>query len=289
MYKNLFLFFIVLLVGCSSNPISLYTENVNILPLNKHHLPEINGVLHVQVKGFRYSYIFIPKEPTTKPAQVTTKPYKSMAPIETEPVFDFFKDKTDLKGATKKLFKIPSSVSGSCFVVAKINSYYYSVTARHVVLIPEPKVYIDGQKGEIIKIFSAIDIAIIRFKSNKKYPIYKFNEAKLMEDAWIVGFPASIDGKKRKFAVKGQICNVSKHETWFSGGGAPGMSGGTILNKKNEVLGVVTRFLTTDRHCDNFIHSVPPHLFKSRLKVILLKEQIKELAKKINFLESLKM
>jgi len=273
MHKLILFGLVFILIGCSLQvPYIVTTDNVTVIQRLPEGGPNTNGVLHLKVKGCRYSYDLIP---TTQPV---TKPKASMTPITQEPIFDFFKDK---QNNNRKFFEHATNSSGSCFVVAKQNGYYYAITARHVVQLPKAKITIDGQKGEIVSILNRVDAAIIRFKSNKKYPIYKLSEnAKILDTVWLVGFPGDVTGIVRKFTVKGSICNVSKTEIWFSGGGAQGMSGGPMINSRNEVFGVISRFISTLQPCDNFVDNVPSRFFMYELESILIKERIKNLTKK---------
>jgi len=268
------------------------------------HIPDTSGVLHVKVKGCRYYYLWQkPPKPTTQPTtQPTTKPTTQpkiivpiskiiglspmpLTPFTEEPIFDILGQGETIKEATRKLMKRPVSSSGSCFIVAKQYGYYYAITAKHVILVPEAKVFIDEQQGEIISIASSADVALLRFKSNKIYPIYKSTiNTKILDSAWLVGYPGDVLGTIRKFTVKGSVCNISKTEIWFAGGGARGMSGGPMFNDKDEVVGVISRFLPALKPCDNFINSVPSRFFKYEVEAVLSKEKIKKLTNKINAL-----
>jgi len=155
-----------------------------------------------------------------------------------------------------------------------------------VIMIADAIILIDQQKGEIVTVLNRADIAILKFKSNKIYPIYKSSlNAKVLDDAWLVGYPGDVIGTIRKFTVKGNVCNVSKIEIWFSGGGAKGMSGGPMLNNKDEVIGVISRFIPSIPTCDNFVNSVPARFFKYELELILSKERIKNITNRINILK----
>jgi hypothetical protein len=287
-------------------PMIVSADHLSVIQNTRGHVPDTNGVLHVKVIGCRYYYLWTkpPKtttqpttQPTTKPTtQPTTQPRiivpiskiiglspMPLTPFTEEPIFDFFAKGEGIKEATKKLMKRPVSSTGSCFIVAKQYGYYYAITARHVILVPEAKVFVDGQQGEIVSITSMADVALLKFKSNKTYPIYKSTtNAKVLDNAWLVGYPGDVIGTVRKFTVKGSVCNVSKTEIWFAGGGARGMSGGPMLNDKDEVIGVISRFLLSLKPCDNFINSVPSRYFKYEVEKILLKEKIKDLTNKIN-------
>jgi len=276
MHKLTLLILIFVFSGCTM-PIFVETEHLSVF--KKDHIPNTDGVLDVQVKGYSYYHLWVPKESTTRPK---TK----LSPITQEPIFDFFSDGEGIEGAIRKLKKRPASSSGSCFIVAKQNDYYYAVTARHVIMIADAIILIDQQKGEIVTVLNRADIAILKFKSNKIYPIYKSSlNAKVLDDAWLVGYPGDVIGTIRKFTVKGNVCNVSKIEIWFSGGGAKGMSGGPMLNNKDEVIGVISRFIPSIPTCDNFVNSVPARFFKYELELILSKERIKNITNRINILK----
>ena len=278
MYK-ITLLVLLFLSGCSL-PVFLESDYVYVTQKTKH-IPNSSGVLYLRVKGC--SYYYAPKEPTTKPKpKPTTRPGVSL--ILEEPIFDFFGK--GIEGAERKLMERPVSTSGSCFIVGKVNGYYYAITAKHVVAIPKAKIFIDCQKGEIVSMLPIADIAILRFKSDKTYTIYKMStHAKVLDDAWTVGYPGDIIRTIRKFTVKGSICNISKTEIWFSGGGARGMSGGPMLNDKDEVIGTVSRFLPSVYPCDNFVNNVPSRYFKYAVESVMYKEKIKEIINKINVLE----
>jgi S1-C subfamily serine protease len=279
MYKITLL---VLLVfsGCSI-PSFIETDNITIFQRSVH-VPNTNGVLHLKAKGYSFFN------------WITNTKLAVMPPTDEEPIFDFdfFENGENLKKAKerlKKLKKYPVMSTGSCFIVDKFNDYYYAVTAKHVVAMIEPEVFIDNQKGEVVYVLPRADAAILRFKSNKIYPIYKISiKAKVMDDAWLVGYPGDVIHTIRKFTVKGYVCNVSKTELWFAGGGARGMSGGPMLNDKDEVVGIISKFLPSLHPCDNFINNVPSRYFKYALEVIISKEKIKDLTNRINILKKKK-
>ena len=291
MYKLTLLILILVLSGCNVQfPILVEAEHLSVIQTPIDHVPNTNGVLRLRVKGYKYFYLWISNDPTTrpttKPAKRITIPKNDTSPITEEPIFDFFAGKEGIKGASRKLNKRPVSSTGSCFIVAKQSDYYYAVTAKHILMMAEAKVFIDQQEGEIISILNRADIAILRFKSNKVYTIYKSSiNSKVLDSAWLVGYPGDVLGTIRKFTVKGNVCNISKTEIWFSGGGAKGMSGGPMLNDKDEVVGVISRFLPSIVPCDNFVNNVPSRFFKYEMKAILLKEKIKSLTDRINILE----
>ena len=278
-------------------PMIVETDHLSVIQSPREHIPNTDGVLHVTIKGCSYYYVWLKPttQPTTQPSSIIKKVKLSpipLTPFTKEPIFDFnfdFFSKKYVKGTIRKLKKRKVNASGSCFIVAKQYGYYYAVTARHVVIIPEAKIFIDQQQGEIVSILNLADIAILRFKSNKTYPIYKSSiNSKVLDKAWLVGYPADVTKTVRKFTVKGNVCNVSKTEIWFSGGGARGMSGGPMLNDKDEVVGVISRFLPSIVLCDNFINSVPSRFFKYEVETILSKERIKNLINRINILEKKK-
>jgi len=214
MSKKLSIFIIFLLIGCSSTkPISIYTENLTILPPTSPHVPEIGGILFVKTAGYVDQIYYVnPQKSTTQPA---TKP-KTISPINPIDIKDLAPIKDD-SGDTiiPRAFRYKLTRSGSGFIAARQTGYYYVVTAKHIVMEKASEITIDDQPGEHVMSFKNVDVSILRFKSEREYPVYDFANTKFMEDAWIVGFPGSIDGKIRKFAVKGHICNISKFEIWF--------------------------------------------------------------------------
>ena len=192
--------------------------------------------------------------------------------------------KTDIIGIDD-IIKIPTKpvvrtvdIGGSCAVINYIDGWYYAVTAKHVVIFGK-KILVDNNEAEIEYTSPSLDLAIIRFKSDKRYHIYNLGRIRIGDSASLVGFPGDFFNKVRKFAVRGNVCGIEKNEIWFSGGGSKGMSGGPLLNSKNEVVGVVSRFLVTYPHNTSFICCIPIEDIRQKIEIIKIRSKIKRFFK----------
>ena len=135
---------------------------------------------------------------------------------------------------------------GSAVIAFKIKNHYYAITAKHIVKDTH-RILIDNTLGKVIVNFNHTDISMIEFKSNKKYPIYPFGKPKLGEEVWGIGYPKGLNPfRNKRFICKGNVCYISNKEIWYNGGGANGMSGGALLNKKGELLGIASNILVSN-------------------------------------------
>lgn len=136
---------------------------------------------------------------------------------------------------------------GSCFVVAQREDYWYAITARHVVDTPMyepsdsdgPSFTVDDKEYEVevIAIDSDEDIALIRFKSPETYRVYSFSKAEVGDSGITVGW-----SEGSRLVYKGNVITVDLGGfVAVNGGVVPGCSGGPVLNKKNEVMGITVR------------------------------------------------
>ena len=131
-----------------------------------------------------------------------------------------------------------SAGGGSAAVVAYRKPYWYAVTARHVVRSTD-WILADGHHLARVDSYSMTrDLALLRFKSSKKYKIYPLVRAKLGQACWVVGWP-----HPGRVVNRGWVSRISRSALWHNAGGASGCSGGAVLSANGELLGVVTSFL----------------------------------------------
>lgn len=137
---------------------------------------------------------------------------------------------------------------GSCFVVAQRGDYWYAITARHVVdtmrygpdLESEPIFTVDDEEYEIeiVRIDSDEDVALIRFKSPEIYRVYSFSKAEVGEPGTTIGW-----GRGSRLVYGGNVITIDIDGfIAVNGGVVPGCSGGPVLNKQNEVMGITVQF-----------------------------------------------
>jgi len=169
-------------------------------------------------------------------------------------------------------------IGGSCVVVSFIDGWYYAATAKHVVMFGQ-KIFVDNNESEIVYKSDVADIALLKFKSNKRYFIHNMGEATLGDISWSIGFPADVIGKSRKFVVRGAICYIGKNEVWTNGGGHKGMSGGALLNSKNEVIGVISRFMYSYPYNTSFICCIPIKEIRQKIEIIKIRSKIRNFFK----------
>ncbi len=136
------------------------------------------------------------------------------------------------------LIVLTDTGQGSCFVVAKRGDYWYAITANHVVAAEKfaQDITVDDEayETEIVRQYAEEDIAVIRFKSPEKYKIYSFARAELGEPCTAVGW-----SRGSILAYKGHVTSLDYGGYIVANGGVvPGCSGGVLLNKDDEIIGV---------------------------------------------------
>lgn len=122
------------------------------------------------------------------------------------------------------------------------NTYsYYICTMRRDTYGVETDQILDRYKVAFIDQHSVFDIAIVRVLVDKELPVMKLNFDPLhaLQEIYTVGFPFD-EGKMIK---NGEITyfDTSMLRYIVSADGAPGMSGGAIIDRKtNTLIGIIT-------------------------------------------------
>lgn len=160
---------------------------------------------------------------------------------------------------------------GSGVVIAKNQNTYYVLTAGHVVETNEGKLllksiilndvdqYDDVELEKSFYAFDSIDLAIVKFNSNKAYPIASLADYKIgIEDIlllFVSGYPVTKNPELERVLTIGFSTNkevgtigLAKNASSFSLGNEliytnesrPGMSGGPIFDKSGRVIGINT-------------------------------------------------
>ena len=139
---------------------------------------------------------------------------------------------------------------GSCFVVAQREDYWYAITAGHVVKAPTypyvqpefedgPSIAVDDEEYavEIVQIDSDEDVALIRFKSPEKYRIYLFSTVDVGESCIAAGW-----SRETFLRYPGSVVALDfKNFIVANGGVVPGCSGGPLLDKDGNVIGITAQ------------------------------------------------
>ena len=216
----------------------------------------------------RYSFA-IPSTTATLFAQNNTKP-----PTNTAQQKKPATEKTTKKpytGIVKKIDDIAQAVTvridsqkngnGSGAIIAKQGDTYYVLTAHHViknqdkytVTIPDGQVY-KLTPQQIITISADNDLAVVKFQSQKNYPIAQIASYE-PGNQWlfISGFPGSDKTKQRSLSAgvvqeKEQKEFRTKDKYSLQGGrglvytnlSLPGMSGGPVFDHEGRLVGINT-------------------------------------------------
>ncbi len=131
---------------------------------------------------------------------------------------------------------------GSCVVVAQDGEWTYALTAAHGVA-PDMVVDAEAYEAESVRVDTEQDLALIRFKSPETYMVYDFSRPVTGEACTTVGW---YNGGL--FVYMGNVVAVEFEGHTISNTGAiPGLSGGALLNKDNEIIGITIGIFTYGR------------------------------------------
>lgn len=143
---------------------------------------------------------------------------------------------------------------GSGILLNKQNSVYTVLTNAHVLRADNPPYHIQTPDGEIYKAdvqknvnFQNYDLAILQFSTIKKsYSVANLGTApKVGDEVFIAGFPMEEESEKISFVfIGGKVSLVlskaleAGYQVGYTNHLEKGMSGGALLNKQGEVVGV---------------------------------------------------
>lgn len=143
---------------------------------------------------------------------------------------------------------------GSGILLNKQNSVYTVLTNAHVLRADNPPYHIQTPDGEIYKAdvqknvnFQNYDLAILEFSTLKKsYSVANLGTvAKVGDDVFIAGFPVQEESEKISFVfIGGKVSLIlskaleAGYQVGYTNHLEKGMSGGALLNKQGEVVGV---------------------------------------------------
>ena len=150
----------------------------------------------------------------------------------------------------------PFSSSGSGVIIGKQGSTYYVLTAKHIfqyqddyrVVVRSKK---PGEDAEILKLeiiyrYPDADLAVFKFASVKQYKVAEVGEASQLRknsEVYVGGWPGAENREGFQFTpakvTNPRAGDLLNYEPTVPGEGVyPGMSGGAVLNKAGQLMGI---------------------------------------------------
>jgi S1-C subfamily serine protease len=158
------------------------------------------------------------------------------------------------KAAAMTVKILSTDFLGSGILLNKQNSVYTVLTNAHVLRADNPPYRIQTPDGEIYKAdvpknvnFQDYDLAILQFSSIEKvYSVANLGTVpKIGDEVFIAGFPMEEESEKISFVfIGGKVSLVlskaleAGYQVGYTNRLEKGMSGGALLNKQGEVVGV---------------------------------------------------
>ncbi|MDT9341473.1 trypsin-like peptidase domain-containing protein, partial [Trichodesmium erythraeum 21-75] len=148
------------------------------------------------------------------------------------------------------------SSSGSGVIIGKQGSTYYVLTAKHIfqyqddyrVVVRSKK---PGENAEILKLeiiyrYPDADLAVFKFASVKQYKVAEVGEASQLRknsEVYVGGWPGAENREGFQFTpakvTNPRAGDLLNYEPTVPGEGVyPGMSGGVVLNKAGQLMGI---------------------------------------------------
>ena len=153
------------------------------------------------------------------------------------------------------------------------------VTAAHVIrdsnsfIINFPETGQTIFHGDIVAVYPAFDIALLRLKNSKQKNYISLGNSdslKLGETVYALGYP---DNSQQPLNTKGTISGIRDDKIQTDAALNRGNSGGPLLNKKNEVVGINSSIFANSDGAGfaipiNYFKNVKENLFSSRSKIL---------------------
>ncbi|MEM9244270.1 MAG: serine protease [Cyanobacteria bacterium P01_F01_bin.153] len=180
---------------------------------------------------------------------------------------------------------------GSGVLVAHEGDLYYALTALHVVRTrgtvygirtSDGEVHIvddvdetdnivplGAERGEFGETISGLDLALVKFRSDREYPVATMGDSSRMEpgDRLVIsGWPNPDDAaaRRQRQSVNGQLTAVLNRPSFDGGysflydnGTRRGMSGGPVLNVAGELVGIHGRGRGAGNNCGGELEEEP--------------------------------
>lgn len=163
-------------------------------------------------------------------------------------------NKLKKRAATITVKVLSQDFIGSGFILRKNKFIYTAVTNAHVLRAGKSNYRIQTSDGQIYTAtpspkhkFGSDDLAVLEFRSEKKYPTATLGvHPKLGDRVFAAGFPADIEANKAKEFVfsPGKISLIlpkpleGGYQLGYTNNIEKGMSGGALFNQNGEVIGI---------------------------------------------------
>jgi hypothetical protein len=163
---------------------------------------------------------------------------------------------------------------GSATVVAQRDGWWWGVTCNHNVGRTET-ITVDGEIADVWVEDAANDLALVRWKSKRKYPVYAIGTPHVGQTVWCPGWTATFEDAPQsmrpaamplRHVRRGVVSWVGKNSLGYDGGAWRGFSGAPLLNDTGELLGIGQKmhpplglFLvcTHPRHVQDLLYTLP--------------------------------
>jgi serine protease Do len=202
------------------------------------------------------SIVFVNLEDSTSNRQSTLFANFSSIKVDEKEILSQEQLKKEAKTITAKV--LAGESWGSGIIVSKEGNLYTLVTNHHVLIFSKDKTYqVQAPDGEIYpgyiskKVdFQDNDLALVEFTSERKYKVASLatlSNYDKKEEVFAAGFPLEIESRKKAkglYLTNGYVAQLSRlhfaggYQIGYTNSVKKGMSGGPLLNKKGEVIGI---------------------------------------------------
>lgn len=163
----------------------------------------------------------------------------------------------------------PEIGAGSGCIIAQTEQHWYIGTARHVVE-GQPVLIVDWRVAELVVMDDKYDLAILRIPhTGQNYRILLFGKAQMGQSVRSYGFhwQNNLYAPELMLMV-GHISCLDFDGFYTTNGGLfPGSSGGPLLNKSRELLGIASRVPVVWGHPNHMVACFVPSKYLQELLV----------------------
>lgn len=168
--------------------------------------------------------------------------------------------------------------SGSCFIVAHKDGYWYAITAKHCVeevdqwrntVRDYPRLVVGNVEAELLRKDPDADVALIRFKdTGQDYHVLELATPTIGESCTVVGHAGGTFVQFKGWVAAFDFKLGDEKYTVANSGLFPGCSGGPLLNDNREVIGVTVAVAAYGGIWDTVGCFVPVKFIRSLMETI---------------------